>query len=295
MPEYTKSEQFILSLFPQGSTFNFNGKEFTVTISGKPRPSRGECKTDVYIEAVAPDNDAIEIKISIKQSNADFLENKISLSRAIEIFGKDAQNIITGCTLPLYKKFTSDPLIYFDSFGKTEAHTLKLGWKFELVNKLSGEKSGELMLDEQQKHDVFARINLPAEKKDCFVNGIQIPDSGVANYILNLADNNISRDQCIAMLQPIADFAKSQRIYFACKALNYRFDKDKWDGPRPLAVYVNWTVSNDMLNANLVFDRPLELNGNDTGEHLKSVLSTLKINRFDDLRNVLSPDLLIYP
>lgn len=35
-----------------------------------------------------------EFKISVKQNNADFLENKISLDRAIEILGSDAQSII---------------------------------------------------------------------------------------------------------------------------------------------------------------------------------------------------------
>lgn len=37
---------------------------------------------------------------------------------------------------------------------------MKLGWKFELLNKLSGEKSGILELTEEQKNDVFAGINL---------------------------------------------------------------------------------------------------------------------------------------
>ena len=49
---------------------------------------------------------------------------------------------------------------YGEERGKTGARTMKLGWKFELLNKLSGEKSGILELTEEQKNDVFAGINL---------------------------------------------------------------------------------------------------------------------------------------
>lgn len=42
---------------------------------------------------------------------------------------------------------------------------MKLGWKFELLNKLSGEKSGALKLTEEQKYDIFAGINLSENKK----------------------------------------------------------------------------------------------------------------------------------
>ena len=96
------------------------------------------------------------------------------------------------------------------------------------------------------------------------------------------------------MLQSIEEYAKFQTIYFACKALNYRFDRNKWDGPRPLSVYVDWFVDNGKLDAHLIFDNPLEHNGNEVGEKLRNILNKLKIKKFDDLRSVLSPNVKCY-
>lgn len=294
MPDFINSEYRIEKLFPIGTIFSFEGKVYQVVLCGKPRPSQGECKTDVYVKGISSDGEVKEIKISVKQKNADFLENKISYERACEILGKDASGIIRQCLLSIKDRFVADYLVYFNGYGKTEAHTMKLGWKFELLNKLSGEKSGVLELTKEQKHDVFAGINLSEDKKNSCVNGQIVYDSGVANYILNMDADNITRDTCLKMLQPIEEYAKYQTIYFACKALNYRFDKNKWDGPRPLSVYVDWFVDNGKLDAHLVFNNPLEHNGNEVGKKLKSILRELRIKRFDDLRKVLSPNVNCY-
>lgn len=295
MPDFIYTEHSVEKLFPVGTTFFFEGKEYEVSLCGKPRPSQGECKTDVYIKGIASDGKVRELKISVKQKNADFLENKMSLGRACEIFGKDASDIIRRCLLSIQDRFIDDCLVYFEEKGKTGARTMKLGWKFELLNKLSGEKSGILELTEEQKNDVFAGINLSVDKKNSRVNGQIINDSGVANYILNIDDDNMTQDTCLRNLQPIEEYVKSQTIYFACKALNYRFDKNKWDGPRPLSVYVDWFVDNGKLDAHLIFDYPLEHNGNEVGKKLKSILKELKIKKFDDLKGVLSPNVKCYP
>lgn len=294
MPTFIDSEQLIKGLFPLGTTFSFNNKKYKVSLCGKPRPSSGECKTDVYVKGIANDGETIELKISVKQKNADFLENKISLDRAREIFGEEASNIIQQCLISIKNHFINDYLVYFEGFGKTEKHTMKLGWKFELTNKLSGEKSGILELTDEQKHDVFAGINLPEEKKNCSVEGHIIKDSGVANYILNLNDSRITQEACLKALQPIEEYAKTQTVYFACKALNYRFDSKKWDGPRPLSVYVDWSIDNGKLNAHLIFDKPLEHDGNEVGNNLKNILNRLGINKFDNLKKVLSPQIKCY-
>ncbi len=290
MPDFINTEHCVEKLFSVGSVFSFEGKEYKVALCGKPRPLQGECKTDVYIKGIAPDEEEREFKISIKQKNADFLENKMSFDRASEIFGKDASGIIKQCLLSIQDRFAADCLVYFNGYGKTEAHTMKLGWKFELLNKLSGDKSGVLELTDEQKYDIFAGINLSEDKKNSRINGRIIGNSGVANYILNIDIDNITQDVCLRNLQPIKEYAKSKTIYFACKALNYRFDRNKWDGPRPLSVYVDWFVDNGKLDAHLVFEHPLKHNGNEIGMKLKSILDELKIKNFDDLRDVLSPN-----
>lgn len=294
MPNFIKTEHCVEELFPEGTTFSFEGKEYQVELCGKPRPPRGECKTDVYIKGVSSDGEVREIKISVKQKNADFLENKMSLARAFEIFGQDASDVIKQCLLSIQDTFLADNLIYFKKHGKSGEHTMKLGWKFELLNKLSGDKSGVLELTEKQKYDVFAGINLSEEKKNSSVNGYDIQNSGVANYILFIGDENITQNSCLKMMQPIEEYIKSQVIYFACKALNYRFDRNKWDGPRPLSVYVEWFVDDGKLDARLVFDHPLEYNGNEVGERLRAILNELEIEEFDDLRSVLSPNVKCY-
>lgn len=296
MPDFVNSEHCIEKLFPIGSSFSFEGKEYKVILSGKPRPSRGECKTDIYIKGVTSDDEVKEIKISIKQKNADFLENKMSLNRACEIFGKDASSIIKQCIVSIEGSFIDDYLICFERYGKTESHTIKLGWKFELLNKQGGQKSGIIELTGSQKHDVFAGINLSDDKKNSCIRNTVIANSGVADYILEFTgDESISKEDCLEMIQPIGEYAKSQNIYFACKALNYRYDKNKWDGPRPLSVYVNWFIDNEKLNAQLVFDYPLEHDGNEIGNNLKSLLKKMGIKKFDDLKGKLSPDIKCYP
>lgn len=123
MPDFINTEHCVEKLFPVGTTFSFEGKKYQVALCGKPRPARGECKTDVYIKGIASDGEAREIKISVKQKNADFLENKMSFDRACEIFGKDASGIIKQCLLSIQDSFVADNLVYFEKKGKTGAHT----------------------------------------------------------------------------------------------------------------------------------------------------------------------------
>lgn len=290
MPDYIESEQYVASLFPLGSVFSINGKGYRVEICGKPQAQKGECKTDVYIRGISNDGDSIELKISVKQPNADFLENKISIKRAREILGEDASQIIKQCTQSISKSLNDDYLVSFSSHGKTRAHTIRLGWKFEFLNKSNGDKSGLIELTEKQKHDIFAGVNLSEDKRNCTVDKHLIMNSGVANYILIFDDENMTRDTCLNKLQPVEEYAKSTDIFFACKALNYMFDKRKWDGPRPLSVYVNWYVADGKLNAELIFDDPLAHNGNEVGRNLRMILYRLRIRDFNDLDNILAPD-----
>lgn len=295
MPKFSLTEQRIIALFPHGSTFTFNGTQYTVITSGKPRPDKGECKTDVYVCGEAADGNRTEIKISVKQPNADFLENKISLTRAIEIFGQEAPDVIRKCTESIRNSFTDDCLVCFERHGHTYANTMKLGWKFELMNKPGGLKSGLINLTDSQKTDVFAGTNLSENKRNCYVNDKFIPDSGVANYIIVTDGMNLNAGTCLSQIEPVDQYAKTQTLYFACKALNYRHDERKWDGDRPLAVYVRWFMDQGKLNAEPVFDDPLQHSGNEIGNNLLSLLRTLNVGQFHDLHRYLAPSVRTYP
>ena len=288
---FSQTEVDILAKFKPGTNFIFKQTDYTVLISGKPSPSKGECKTDLYILAEDKNKNSIEIKVSIKQHNADFLENKMSLERAIQIFGDDAQSTIEKSILTIKQSFLDDFLVTFNQYGRTEAKTLKIGWKFELLNKGGGDKSGLLQLTDDQKLNVYAGTNLTIDKKNSKVNGLEIVDSGIANYIFELEDGKIYSSQTIIdNLEDINDFIVGKNIYFACKAINYRVTANKWDGNRPISVYVNWSIVNDQLLARIMFSNPLGSTANDIGNNIKGLLKILKIDdtNFHQLKNFLS-------
>ncbi|MCZ4693311.1 hypothetical protein DWB61_02040 [Ancylomarina euxinus] len=288
--QFSQTETDILDQFTAGTSFTLDSKNYTVLESGKPRPPKGEGKTDLYILANDSNNNSIELKISIKQHNADFLENKISLDRAIQILGDDAQDIISDSISDIEDEFRDDYLITINKYGRTVAKTLKIGWKFELLNCKSGAKSGLMKLNDAQKIDVYSGSNLDCSKKNSNVNGRIVANSGVANCILELKKNpTLTTQTIINDLRPIADYAKTQSIYFACKAVNYRMTPDKWDGNRPLAVYVNWFIDDSKLNGEIVFDSPLSTSANSIGKNIRKLLKILNINdgNFKSIKTIL--------
>lgn len=298
MPDFSASEAHICRLFPANTRFVYNGDNYSVVYSGKPRPSRGECKTDVYILAKKDNGENRVFKISVKQTNADFLENKMSLERAMEIFGANAQSIISKSILTIKDAFEQDNMVCFQRYGRTEAKTIKLGWKFELLWVESGDKSGLMSLTETQKLDVLAGIHLGNDKKNCFVNNHCLTDSGVADYILVVNPENPPKtaNECMSAIQDIREYASKVDIYFACKALNYRAVPNKWDGDRPLSVYVDWNIVNGKLTPTIVYSDPLGKRGNEVGDKLLACLQALHINasNFNSLKDYLAEGTKFY-
>lgn len=299
MPEFVETEHGVCSLFKKGTVFNFQGKQYTVLEDAdKPTIGKGECKTDVYFKAI-DGSEIREFKISVKRGNADFLENKISHERAEEIFGEDVDNILSTSILGLKKSFEKQPLVVFDTYLRTQPKSIKLGWKFELLNKPGGDLSGKMNLTTEQTIDVYCGTNLPPEKKNAWVNGEIIKDSGVANLITVIpVDKPVTMDACLKTLVPIKQYIEEGKgqVYFACKALNYRAEKNKWDGNRPLAVFVDWSLDNGKLEGHLNFSAPLKHRGNEIGTKVQNLLDELHINKanFEDLRYKMMPDVKYY-
>ena len=282
MGDIGDAERRILSFMVEGTEFNFENKKFVVEISGKPTCHKGEPKTDIYVLAKSA-SDKKEIKISYKKENADFIENKMSAERAEQLFGKKWAKIIEDSTTSIMDKFEERMLIYKNKFKRTEKGAITLGWKFELLNKSSGDLSGKMKLTEEQVIDVYAGSNLAEDKRNAMVNGKVIKDSGVANYILMDEDINSAQDIIDKMI-PIKDYVKMHPdIYFACKALNYRTFAEKWDGNRPLSVQVNWSAEQNKLIPELVFDHPLIVKGNEVANRLVRYMKMLNIKNTDDI------------
>lgn len=275
--------------------FKMNGENFKVILAGKPICSKGEPKTDVYILAENLDtNVKSEIKISIKKSNADFIENKIGDERALSIFGQDWQYIIRAAILQLEDDFKSKPLIYKTKKGKTNKGSITLGWKFELLNKQSGVLSNKIALSKKQVMDIYAGTNLQYDKKNALVNGEKIENCGIANYLLfgNIESFNTAQDIINNIIFIEEYIVQHPNIYLACKALNYRTFEKKFDGNRPLCVFINWNIRDNKLTPEIIFDAPLVTRGNSVAEKLIYSLKMLNINTTDDINeeNISSLD-----
>lgn len=282
MPTFGEFERRMLSYFSKGTEFFYNRRTMKVLESDKPTCSQGEPKTDIYVLASDGHNQE-EIKISYKKENADFLENKTNAERAEQLFGPNWRVVIENSTTNIREQFEQRTRIYKEAFRRTEKGAITLGWKFELLNKPAGDLSGKMDLSEQQVYDVYAGTNLSRDKKDAMVNGRIIRNSGIADYIL-MSDDVRSAQDAIDQMDSIWDYIdKHPNIYFACKALNYRTFRSKYDGNRPLAVQVDWRIKNDKLCSELVFDSPLEMNGTEMAQRLLRCLNYLDIETTDDI------------
>lgn len=291
---FSISEHHILELFPKGLIFKYKEESFVVDKSGKPTCEKGEPKTDIYIRAFSSTGEKKEFKISYKQSNADFLENKTNAERAEQIFGENWSDIISQATKEIEDYFYHRPIVYKKASGKTEDGCITLGWKYELLNKKSGELSAEVLLTDEQTIDVYSGTHLDALKKHAKVNNEIIYNSGIANFLLfkNIDELSTAQD-VVDNIIPIEEYVKKEqpKIYFACKALNYRTKRidengnldPKYDGNRPLSVYIEWSRKNDNLHADFVFDKPLENGGDYAFDLLWKALYDMGIKTTDDI------------
>lgn len=282
MGDFGDAERRILAFLTEGTEFVFQDKKYKVIFSGKPTCHKGEPKTDIYILAES-EHDKTEIKISYKKENADFIENKMSAERAEQLFGTDWEGIIEQSTTAIRDRFEERMLIYKNKYKRTEKGAITLGWKFELLNKNSGDLSGKMLLTEEQVLDVYAGSNLSEEKRNAMVCSQVIEDSGIANYILMDEDVHSAQDVIDKMI-PITEYVKLHPdIYFACKALNYRTFAEKWDGDRPLSVQVFWDAEENKLVPKLVYDKPLMVKGNEVAGRLLQYMKLLNIKTTDDI------------
>ena len=302
--EFSKSEKKLREIISSSKSFTFEGEEFVPELVTKPtiEGGGGETKTDVYIKAKKiSDNSISEIKISYKQKNFSFLENKIKKERAEEIYGKNWLQIVSQQIEQIKERFVHQPLVYFEKSGNTRKGSIKLGWRYEM------ESYGKRTLGVPIKHDIAKQVlqNENAIKKyaDGIVNGKIIPRSGMPDYFL---EENISQikstDNIFQNLVSAKDMISKSKITAAFLAQNYDpfMDKQHGGNRRHLAVYVDWTAKNNRLSASLVFDKPLLIDSNQQYDKLLIALEKLGISvgkRFNlsKLEEKISPNVITSP
>jgi len=288
----------ILSIH-RGESIQINGDYVTIDTVGKPTVSLGEPVTDIYVGCSDKKDKFNELKISVKQDNADFIVNKMNAEVAQNLFGNNWSSIIADGTQNIRDRFENRPLIYKNKWNRTESGSITLGWKYEI---LMGNKSGELSnIINMDISSILRGDHISEDKRNAKVNGNEIKNSGTANTIITgtIEDyNNI--DDVMNNLMNIDDYVQSNKlsICFACKAINYRSlfrPEPKWDGNRPLAVYVNWSVESNRLCGQLVFHEPLQVKANEVADKLSNSLTEINAKTTNDLnQNNTSPNIKIH-
>lgn len=287
---FGENERRICSLFSPGTSFDFRGHRHTVLFAEKPVCRSGEPKTDIFVRTYLNEGYIQDFKISYKQGNADFIENKTTAERAEQLLGKNWIDIIIDSTERLRYEFESRHLVFARNFRRTEKGAITLGWKFELLRVCSGDLSDRLTLTYRQKYDVYSGTNLSMDKRNATVGEEVIENSGIADFIFEETTFAHNAQDVINRMKTIDEFlCDYPDIYYACKALNYRSVSRRFDGNRPLAVFVWWGVRDNKLFPELIFNRPLITRGNRVCNQLLNSLEFLGVHNVDELlsRNLI--------
>ena len=293
MAQHVNTEEKVINIFKAniGKDICLEGETYFIgKLIGKPRPKGGgECKTDCFVELKDSEANTVEpLKISIKQPNADFTANKLTDETAENELGVSWQEVISEHTNSIRENFIKRQLIYYAKKSKVEAGSVTLGWRFEIMNKISGDLSGEIHLD-TERH--YQGNDLSPDKKNSIINGIEVTDCGIANRMLECyADDISSLFDVSERLSSVHLYARrNPDLFFSCKALNCRTlhaQPFKIEGNRCLSVQVYWQAfpEENKLSPYILFNSPLLKRGQDMKEILIKALNALNCNNTEDLR-----------
>lgn len=288
--DYRALEDYIVELFNNiDKPIVWKGKYFNVTASCKPRPQRGggECKTDVYVLLNnTEEGTSDEIKISVKKDDAEFLANKLTASVAEDLLGSNWSNILIDSIRPIRNKFMPPTeLVYLKTVkGDTDAY-FTLGWKLEVTDKHRALSAKLNLSNNEIIKIIFKGENQPVEKKNALVfEGTAQANSGIAEYLLKGSQDKYPDAQSVIDDLIYLDTYDAGDIYLAFTANNYRITANKADGPRALVVAVRWTVENNRLSPEFIFNEPLIFQGErDMMPSIKLCLVELGIKSIADI------------
>lgn len=284
---YGELEQHIINTMQRNRLFEYHRRMYEVLNVGKPRPQgNGECKTDVYVAIRdVRSRNVDEIKISVKTEDShEFEGNKITAATAEAYFGEDWQEIIYAATTSLRESFENRILLYASGMNRIKPNSITVGWKLEFANR-PRQLSVRIPLTDRQVRDfVYKGTNQSQEKIDAVVNGRVIHGSGIADYLLVTTINQIQSSSDVLMQMVPIDIADIADTYMIFTANNYRTDVEKADGPRALAVRIEWEVHNDRLTPIFYYDSPLMYTGErDMAPMVRRALQQLGVHNISQI------------
>lgn len=261
---YGLLEDHIINTFRNDRLFTYYGKICEVIEAGKPRPQSvgGECKTDVFVRARMQDTgEEFDLKISVKNTNREFMGNKLKKEDVEAYLGPDWENILIEATTSIKDFFENRVLMYASGHYPTKPNSVTVGWKLEIADRPRALSVPIPLSDRQIRDYVYKGTNLTRDKKDSVVNGRVIPNSGVADYLIITCIEDIKTSNDVIGQMQLIDDADIGDTYFIFTANNYRTDVQKADGSRFLAVRIEWEVDNGRMVPKFHYDSPLQYTG----------------------------------
>ena len=279
-----QNEENVIKVFNAVPIFTYNDKEYRLLVCGKPRSQTGsgEPKTDIYTKFIVDGVDIEEIKISLKQTDYEFLENKIRFERFEALVGKgNGEKKVREIVETIFKQdlhgFEKSSIPQDDVIrhpGEAPCTKYLLGYRLDITNKKCANRSCPLNLTLNEKKEIFTGATLDEGKRNAVVNGMVIKDSGVANMFLEM---NVSGEETP---QEILDRCRSfddDSLYEdfepvgTLKAVNY-FSNGKYEHRR-LAVCVEYSYDGTQVVPKFVIERPLVIKTSEVVGKLLKVLA----------------------
>jgi hypothetical protein len=284
---YGLLEDHIINTFRNDRLFTYYERICEVIEAGKPRPQSvgGECKTDVFVRARMQDTgEEFDLKISVKNTNREFMGNKLKKEDVEAYLGPDWENILIEATTSIRDSFENRVLMYASGHYPTKPNSVTVGWKLEIADRPRALSVPIPLSDRQIRDYVYKGTNLTRDKKDSVVNGRVIPNSGVADYLIITCIEDIETSNDVIEQMQLIDDADIGDTYFIFTANNYRTDVQKADGSRFLAVRIEWEVDNGRMVPIFHYDSPLQYTGErDMASYVRRALQYLGKRNVTDI------------
>ena len=222
-------EQKVRDIINKDGKFSWHGEEYKVIFCDKPTLGHrlGEPKTDTFVRSVnKKTNRQEDFKISTKKTNFGYLQNHPKKKTLFEFYGLQCKEIMISNAEGLAEKFREHDPIIFEETGNVEKG-ITLGWRNEYLQENTRPLGIRLTQDIANK--VWWGEGSPKEYLDAMVNGINIRNSGMPDWILVKDEKDIKTANGIfSDLKDIKEFAKTNKLVDSTyQAHNYRMHRKK--------------------------------------------------------------------